>query len=187
MSSLPCCLYRHFSAADELLYIGISIDGYSRTRAHAKHSHWFPDVARVQVEHLASREAAIKAERLAIETEAPRFNVVHNARSATGPTRANVSERDLERRIVSFRPIYRIEEASKALNLGPSYIKREMDEGRLGFIEVGAERVSKTGSVSRRRMITGWQLIDWIEAQEALVAQLDGLPSPATLLEGRQC
>ena len=74
----PTSLYRHFAADGTLLYVGISLSWPARTKAHAHNSRWFERVARVEIEHFATREAALIAEREAIKREKPRFNIVHN-------------------------------------------------------------------------------------------------------------
>lgn len=78
-------LYRHFAADGSLLYVGISLSWPQRTRSHARHARWFEEVARVEIEHFPTREAALGAEREAIKSEKPRFNVVHNRPTATKP------------------------------------------------------------------------------------------------------
>jgi hypothetical protein len=74
----PTSLYRHFAADGSLLYVGISLSWPTRTKAHAASSGWFGSVAKVEIEHLPSREAALTAEREAIRRERPRFNIIHN-------------------------------------------------------------------------------------------------------------
>jgi excisionase family DNA binding protein len=69
--------------------------------------------------------------------------------------RADASRLDLLRRVASFQPTYNFSEAAAVLGMSPSAIADLVNDGKLGFIEVG-----------RRRLITGWQLIDFIEANE---------------------
>lgn len=71
-------LYRHFADDGALLYVGISLSWPSRTKAHAHGSRWFDQVAKVEIERFPTREAALDAERQAIKSEGPKFNVVHN-------------------------------------------------------------------------------------------------------------
>lgn len=81
----PTSLYRHFAVDGTLLYVGISLSWPARTRAHRQQSQWFQEVARVEIEQFPSREAAIDAERAAILSERPKFNVVHNRHSEKRP------------------------------------------------------------------------------------------------------
>lgn len=67
-------LYRHFGADGVLLYVGISNDVLRRLLQHSERSGWFRRIARVEVEWLSSRRAALDAEALAIQREAPRWN-----------------------------------------------------------------------------------------------------------------
>lgn len=71
-------LYRHFDAANELLYVGISLSVAHRLSQHMRGSRWSGQIARVTVEHFATRDDALQAEERAIKVERPRFNVVHN-------------------------------------------------------------------------------------------------------------
>jgi len=72
-----CALYRHFDAAGVLLYVGISDAPVVRGKSHAKYSNWVRFAVRMEAEWLDSREAAERAERAAIRTERPIFNVAH--------------------------------------------------------------------------------------------------------------
>lgn len=76
--SRSCTLYRHFDAADELLYVGIAFEPAARRRQHAADKLWWLEVARTSYEHHPTREAALQAEAAAIRAERPRWNVVHN-------------------------------------------------------------------------------------------------------------
>ena len=69
-------LYRHFDASGELLYVGVSISAFARLEQHAS-SAWFKSIARMDVEHFESRDAALIAERDAIMREHPKHNVKH--------------------------------------------------------------------------------------------------------------
>lgn len=81
----PTSLYRHFDDAGALLYVGISLSWPARTRAHAQGSRWFEQVAKVEIEHFPTRALALEAERKAIQSESPKFNVVHNRGEGLGP------------------------------------------------------------------------------------------------------
>lgn len=68
-------LYRHFDAADRLLYVGISLRPTYRLGQHAGGSHWADNIVRVTIEWLPTRPEAIEAERRAIATENPLHNI----------------------------------------------------------------------------------------------------------------
>lgn len=67
-------LYRHFDSRGALLYVGISLNTIYRTMQHRQDSHWFSDVATIEIEKHPSRDAALTAEARAIETERPKHN-----------------------------------------------------------------------------------------------------------------
>jgi predicted GIY-YIG superfamily endonuclease len=74
----PHALYRFFDAKDALLYVGITNSLTRRWGQHENEKTWFTDVARATVEHHPTRDAVFAAEKVAIQREKPRFNVVHN-------------------------------------------------------------------------------------------------------------
>jgi predicted GIY-YIG superfamily endonuclease len=74
-------LYRHFNSDGQLLYVGISLSAVSRLRAH-KSSSWASSIARVDVKTFSTREEALVAERLAIQTEYPMHNRAMSCRPA---------------------------------------------------------------------------------------------------------
>jgi len=70
-------LYRHFDNENALLYVGISLSTFKRLSQHKDHSQWFNKVSRVTIEHFPTREEAIAAEKKAIKTEDPKFNIAN--------------------------------------------------------------------------------------------------------------
>jgi hypothetical protein len=73
-------LYRHFDADGTLLYVGISLSTIHRLSEHAQCSHWFWRIARVEITPYATRDAAAKAELIAIQHEHPLYNVTGKKR-----------------------------------------------------------------------------------------------------------
>lgn len=71
-------VYRLYDKRRTLLYVGISKTLMGRMSQHADGKAWWPQVARIDVEHFLSRDAALEAERVAIQSERPLHNVVHN-------------------------------------------------------------------------------------------------------------
>lgn len=72
---MTCTLYRHFDAAGTLLYVGISTAALFRLHQHKKRSDWFPRIAKITLEHYPDRPAALAAEKVAIQTENPLYNI----------------------------------------------------------------------------------------------------------------
>jgi hypothetical protein len=69
-------LYRIFDADGVLLYVGISWSALVRLGGHSGTARWFDRVARVSVQKCQSLDEARAAERQAIQTEDPLFNVL---------------------------------------------------------------------------------------------------------------
>lgn len=70
----PTCLYRHWNADGELLYVGISLSSIDRLAAHRSGSPWFREIARIDIEWHSDRLSAMRAERIAIQSESPKYN-----------------------------------------------------------------------------------------------------------------
>ena len=68
-------LYRHFDEWDNLLYVGVSLSTIQRLSQHKSHSHWFNNISKITIENFPSREEVLKAERIAIQKEAPLHNI----------------------------------------------------------------------------------------------------------------
>ena len=156
-------LYRHFDDSGTLLYVGVSLNSINRLSQHKNGSHWFEDIARVEIEKCDSRQNALEAETNAILNENP----LHNVRK----------RKPLPRRQTPAaawpitQPVYTINEAADALRIGPTACKRLIEEGKLGCIKQPNGRYVRT-------TISGWQLIDYIENME--------LPLPPDLVLPRQ-
>jgi predicted GIY-YIG superfamily endonuclease len=74
---MKCALYRHFNAAGELLYVGISLSPTTRLYQHRSGARWFREISSVTVEWFDCRQFAETAERQAIKSEKPRYNIAH--------------------------------------------------------------------------------------------------------------
>jgi predicted GIY-YIG superfamily endonuclease len=75
----PCELYRVWSAAGDLLYVGISQNAFHRLSQHrsSSRSPWTAEMASFAIVEYPSRKAALEAERSAIKSESPKHNIVH--------------------------------------------------------------------------------------------------------------
>jgi predicted GIY-YIG superfamily endonuclease len=73
-------LYRHFDKTGALLYVGIAVDPRKRESAHRSGSEWAPKIHRIELEWFDNRHAARAAERAAIATERPKFNILHQGK-----------------------------------------------------------------------------------------------------------
>lgn len=74
----PTAVYRLFNAGRDLLYVGMSSSPGTRWESHARSQPWWaPDrVALCEVVWYETRPKAAEAERQAIRTENPRYNVL---------------------------------------------------------------------------------------------------------------
>jgi excisionase family DNA binding protein len=160
---VPCFLYRHFDAEGNLLYVGVSLSAMNRLAQHKDASVWFPRIATVKIKPFPSREKALAAEREAITAEKPLHNVVHARRQK------DVEDEDVRKdsylalltRVVRFQPVYRLREAADVLQVSKMDVVRLIETGAIGFVCLGNQQ-QKYG----KYRITGWQLIEFIEAAE---------------------
>ena len=81
----PAYVYRCYDAADQLLYIGSTVNVRARMRAHRYHK---PELRsrlhRVETERYSSIAIAREAERRAIFNESPLLNKQNNHRESAG-------------------------------------------------------------------------------------------------------
>jgi len=71
----PHALYRLFTDRCDLLYVGISLSALQRMSSHRARQPWWHEVASIEIEYYPTRQAVLSAERQAIRTEHPRYNV----------------------------------------------------------------------------------------------------------------
>lgn len=72
-------LYRCYDNQNQLLYAGVSLSAFNRFIQHKSSSKWAKKmVININIEHFDSRELALAAEKAAIKTEYPKFNIQHN-------------------------------------------------------------------------------------------------------------
>lgn len=73
-------VYRLRNSAAELLYVGLGYDPSGRIQRHATRYDWWPevDLDRSEVEWFRRYEDADLAEKVAIRTEHPRYNMIHS-------------------------------------------------------------------------------------------------------------
>lgn len=71
-------LYRWYGFDGELLYVGITNNLLRRTSQHFDSKAWMHEAATATIEHFATRDEALAAEKDAIRRERPRYNIQHN-------------------------------------------------------------------------------------------------------------
>ena len=172
---MPCSLYRHFSATDELLYVGISLSAVARLGQHERHSGWFGSIASVKVEHFDTREEALAAEKAAIQGEDPLHNKHH--KQLTKPslfeveeveTAADKSKQRLIHRLVNIRPLYNLAQTAGVLNISQGATKKLIEDGKLGAVILrrNPRHFKGVTKVYKVYGVTGWQIIDYLETLE---------------------
>lgn len=159
-------LYRHFDAADTLLYVGISLSAITRLRQHGEASSWFSEIASVHIENFLTREEALAAERTAIKAERPKFNIKHNkpekpekVRKPTLLDRLTDTKNTMVWELTTLKPVYDLYDAAKVLDISGLSLRRLITERKIGFIEIPKPRAA--GFDIR---ITGWQILEYLEA-----------------------
>ena len=119
-------LYRLFNDRGELLYVGITDHGLVRWSQHQKSKVWWHEVKDIQVEHFGLREDALAAEKWAIGSESPRYNVAHNRGRPSAPaepTRGKMFVRSratgVDRQADDLCFVYQVEGSSISDNFTP--------------------------------------------------------------------
>lgn len=72
---LPTDVYRVRDVNGDLLYVGISVNFFSRAKEHRTYSSWWPLACDGTLETYSTRRDAEIVEARAIRDESPRFNV----------------------------------------------------------------------------------------------------------------
>ena len=70
-------LYRFFNRGGQLLYVGITDDVFKRWRQHSVDKPWFGEVSRFERDWYPDRDSVLAAEKHAIITEKPKYNIIH--------------------------------------------------------------------------------------------------------------
>ena len=161
IASLQTTLYRHFNANGKLLYVGISLSALQRLSQHADHSDWYNEISRVDMEHFCDRPSAMAAEKKAVTSEGPLYNIHHKKKP--NKTRyqeyAEKSRDDMTARVV-FNPVYTLDEVEYVLGgIRRSALLRLMDVGQLGYYSVPSTRLDRRP----KRYVSGWHVIDYLE------------------------
>lgn len=78
LNTRPHALYRFYDRSDVLLYVGITVDIPARVKKHRAEKPWWTEVSNISIENFGSRHEVLAAERTAIRTERPLYNIDHN-------------------------------------------------------------------------------------------------------------
>lgn len=172
-------LYRHFDESNSLLYVGISLSTFNRLSQHRDHSEWFKKVKNVTIEHFSTREEAMAAERTAIKSENPKFNIAMRKTMAEIEkeqkaltqklkieTLASAEKKGVHARYVQHQLAYHLDDLKGLLNITRDELYRHVAEGRLSTFEVEGRMSHKSKGLKMKPMVSGWALIDFINYLE---------------------
>ncbi len=160
-------LYRHFDKDGMLLYVGISLNSIVRLSQHKLVSSWYHEIVNVTIEKFESRESVIIAEKKAIKEEYPKHNIIHNKDTDKLEndifTRPEDSRLYLLDNILQVKPTYLIWQLNEILNIGEKTIKEYIKNGTIGSVLIKRTYYSQYDKYIEKRIVTGWQLLDFIE------------------------
>jgi predicted GIY-YIG superfamily endonuclease len=173
-STMKTQLYRHFDSAGVLLYVGISLSTFARLRQHKDHSRWFEKVATVSIENFDTREKAMAAERKAIKTESPQFNIAmkktlaeiaREEKELLAESRRSYEEgKKLLQSYVQYNLAYQLDEVRQMLGMTKGEIEKHVATGKLCTFEVEGKKSYQP--VKMKQMVSGWSLIDFVDYLE---------------------
>lgn len=170
-------LYRLYDAEGTLLYIGISKSAMARMKQHAKEKEWWLEVRRIEIEHvLGGRCDAELAERRAIESERPKYNITYNTpRYLKLPTEqqqmtaAQLAERAREK-MEHFANVERRKQ--EQLRIVKAELERERDRERERAREAEREAERLLEEIERLERLIEMVRHQIIESREELMALL---------------
>jgi hypothetical protein len=70
----PFACYRHYNAAGELLYVGVTASTGKRDSGHKSGSEWFGEIVRSECTYFATRREALVFEAACIIVDEPKYN-----------------------------------------------------------------------------------------------------------------
>jgi hypothetical protein len=128
-------LYRFSDQLCRLLYVGRTVNLRGRLRCHEESKEWWSQVIDIHLEHFDTAEELDEAERVAIATEHPRYNIVGSARGEIA---------SIGRRIDRYlnRPIGKSEELlyPYGIECGPSMLEWVLKCARFAAANMDAGR-----------------------------------------------
>lgn len=128
----------------------------------------------VTLEHFDTREEAMAAERNAIKTESPQFNIAlkrtlseiaKEEKELFAERRRAIEESgQLIHRYVDYRIAYQLDDVRLMLNMTKGEIEKHVETGKLSTFEVEGKKSWQP--VKMKKMVSGWSLIDFIDYLE---------------------
>lgn len=84
ISSRPHDVYKAYDTSGALLYVGISVNVFTRLREHKYYARWYRAAHRIEVTQYTNRLAARIEEARCIDEDSPMFNVTKERVSEPG-------------------------------------------------------------------------------------------------------
>ena len=94
-------LYKAYSRAGALLYVGMSCQIGERIKTHSGGSFWFKDVAKITLTHFPNAEECRSAEKKSIRLDAPKYNIQETEKEIERKDRLRI-QRKLKRDLDKF-------------------------------------------------------------------------------------
>lgn len=168
-------LYRHFDGEGNLLYVGISIDPIKRLKDHSVAAHWFSKIKSVTIEEFESRNLVIDAEKNAIKNENPIYNIMRykekhlSKKQEKEQDKFQVVQQSKDRltRQIIFGVTYSLKDVSLIFGVTTLKVNQWIDDKKLNAIFMG-ERKFGVAEPKKQYIVTGWQLMDFIDYMEKL-------------------
>jgi len=107
-------LYRFWNDADELLYVGVTMNFVDRMRTHRREQQWSSEITKITIERFETREDVLVAEKAAIVDESPRYNSQHNSR------------RDIDVRLSRSGKLRRVRKEQSSIQYGRRGLLRQL-------------------------------------------------------------
>lgn len=115
--------------------MGVAIEPMSRTRGHSHAAEWFQEVVRIEIEWLASREAALWAEGAAIKKENPKHNIIRPGRFGIA-ARSHQMKEDCDKVLAEADSLGIKLQRNACL----SRLKKELQDAKSGMVSVFYQR-----------------------------------------------
>jgi len=162
-------LYRHFDAENNLMYVGISLSTITRLGQHQQHSKWFNEIKKVTIEHFSTRQDAIEAEKKAIKTENPKYNIAlrKTVKEVATEEKLAIRHTNLTTRFVEYRVAYRLDEIRDLVNMTSKELQKHVDCGNISVFHVESRPSWKTQQIRMIPMVSGWAMIDFVHFLES--------------------
>jgi hypothetical protein len=162
-------LYRHYDDQGNLLYVGMSLNAINRLSQHKAASHWYCDIARVDIERHESKGAVLLAENEAILNENPMHNLkrptVREVKQAEKMVDDFVeqSRETLIKRVVQFNPMYSPSDVASLIGISIQNVKSLIEDNKIGAIVMRKCWNNRYNKEIVHHRVTGWQLISFLE------------------------